>query len=272
MANLVTESVSGYLRFQLIQVGLENRLFDVIEGTVAKTTKQIANEANCDERYVEEWCQALALGSMLNADFDNAAKEYMYTITSATKSAILEMTPTLRLVRSVGSALPDVCKNFSSGAPVFFEKYCNVQKCIADALGPWYETHLKGVLERAGINNDIKHILDFGCGMGRSTFALSAIFPNSTIHGVDLDNLSIEEARKNPKCSDKIEFHCQDASEFATTGQQFELICFFVCLHDFAHPTKALEECFYESIFLLFLKAIFKSTDKVMSTFADSGW
>ena len=25
--------------------------------TVAKTTKQIANEANCDERYVEEWCQ-----------------------------------------------------------------------------------------------------------------------------------------------------------------------------------------------------------------------
>ena len=57
MANLVTESVSGYLRFQLIQVGLENRLFDVIEETVAKTTKQIANEANCDERYVEEWCQ-----------------------------------------------------------------------------------------------------------------------------------------------------------------------------------------------------------------------
>ena len=57
MANLVTESVSGYLRFQLIQVGLENRLFDVIENTTAKTTKQIANEANCDERYVEEWCQ-----------------------------------------------------------------------------------------------------------------------------------------------------------------------------------------------------------------------
>lgn len=57
MANLVTESVSGYLRFQLIQVGLQNRLFDVIENTTAKTTKQIANEANCDERYVEEWCQ-----------------------------------------------------------------------------------------------------------------------------------------------------------------------------------------------------------------------
>ena len=57
MANLVTESVDGYLRFQLIQVGLQNRLFDVIENTTAKTTKQIANEANCDERYVEEWCQ-----------------------------------------------------------------------------------------------------------------------------------------------------------------------------------------------------------------------
>ena len=57
MANLITESVSGYLRFQLIQVGLENRLFDVIEETIGKTTKQIANEANCDERYTEEWCQ-----------------------------------------------------------------------------------------------------------------------------------------------------------------------------------------------------------------------
>jgi hypothetical protein len=59
MANLVTESVSGYLRFQLIQVGLQNRLFDVIENTTGKTTKQIANEANCDERYVEEWCQVI---------------------------------------------------------------------------------------------------------------------------------------------------------------------------------------------------------------------
>ena len=57
----------------------------------------------------------------------------------------------------------------------------------------------KGVLDRAGINNDFKHILDFGCGMGRSTFALAEIFPNSTIHGVDLDKLSIEEAQKNPK-------------------------------------------------------------------------
>jgi hypothetical protein len=87
--------------------------------------------------------QALALGSMLNADFDNTEKEYMYTITSATKSAILEMTPTLRLVSSVGSALPDVCNNFSTGAPVFFEKYCNVQKYISDTLGPWYEANLK---------------------------------------------------------------------------------------------------------------------------------
>ena len=58
MADIVTESVSGYLRFQLIQVGLENGLFDVIEVTIGKTTKQIANEAKCDARYVEEWCQA----------------------------------------------------------------------------------------------------------------------------------------------------------------------------------------------------------------------
>ena len=80
---------------------------------------------------------------MLNAVFDNALKEHMYTITGATKSALLELTPMLRLVNSVGTAVPDVCKNFSSGAPVFFEKYCNVQKNISDCLGPWYETHLK---------------------------------------------------------------------------------------------------------------------------------
>ena len=59
MAEVVTETVSGFLRFQLIQVGLENRLFEVIEETTAKTTKQIANEAECDERYVEEWCQVI---------------------------------------------------------------------------------------------------------------------------------------------------------------------------------------------------------------------
>ncbi|CAG5114222.1 Oidioi.mRNA.OKI2018_I69.chr2.g8286.t1.cds [Oikopleura dioica] len=177
MADIVTESVSGYLRFQLIQVGLENGLFDVIEVTLGKTTKQIANEANCDTRYVEEWCQALALGNILVANLDNNSKEYLYSMTADMKKTISEMTPMLRLVNSVGSAIPEVCSNFSSGAPVFFEKYCNVAKNISNALGPWTK------------------------------------------------------------------FHCQDASEFTTTGQQFELICFFVCLHDFAHPTKALQLC-----------------------------
>ena len=80
---------------------------------------------------------------MLNANFDNVASEYVYTISSDVKKTVFEMTPMLRLVNSVGTALPDVCNNFSSGAPVFFEKYCNVAKHISNALGPWYETHLK---------------------------------------------------------------------------------------------------------------------------------
>ena len=155
----MTESVSGYLRFQLIQVGLENDIFDVIEVTIGKTTKQIAEEANCDARYVEEWCQvnfkgyqefrcvkniqALALGNMLVASLHNDSKEYLYSITALMKQTISEMTPMLRLVNSVGSAVLEVCSNFSSGAPVFFEKYCNVAKNISNALGPWYETQLQ---------------------------------------------------------------------------------------------------------------------------------
>ena len=83
------------------------------------------------------------MGNMLVANLDKDLKEYLYSMTAIMKQTVSEMTPMIRLVNSLGSAVSEVCFNFSSGAPVFYEKYCNVAKNISNALGPWYETKLQ---------------------------------------------------------------------------------------------------------------------------------
>lgn len=42
-----------------------------------------------------------------------------------------------------------------------------------------------------------KHILDFGCGIGRSTLFLNQYFPQAQIYGCDISQASLLEAEKN---------------------------------------------------------------------------
>jgi 2-polyprenyl-3-methyl-5-hydroxy-6-metoxy-1,4-benzoquinol methylase len=85
-------------------------------------------------------------------------------------------------------------------------------------------------------------ILDVGCGYGWSTVALAKAYPNAQITGVDLDEPSIDEARRHAKeagVDDRIRFTVGHAAG-AKLGDGYDVAFVFEAVHDMGRPVDVL--------------------------------
>ena len=82
-------------------------------------------------------------------------------------------------------------------------------------------------------------VADVGCGHGSSTVLMAQRFPNSTIHGFDFHEPSIEIARKNAQDAgvENVEFILSSAKSIPDNGYDFA--CIFDALHDMGDPVGA---------------------------------
>ena len=119
--------------------------------------------------------------------------------------------------------------------------------CGTDRVfGPQYEENLinswipslDGI--QAKLENGCK-VADVACGHGSSTILMAENFPNSTIHGFDSHEPSIEVAREKAKEAElsNIEFFTSTAKEIPNNGYNFA--CIFDALHDMGDPVGAAE-------------------------------
>jgi ubiquinone/menaquinone biosynthesis C-methylase UbiE len=84
-------------------------------------------------------------------------------------------------------------------------------------------------------------VADVGCGHGHSTVLMAQAFPKSRFWGFDVHADSIREARRNAEqagVADRVTFEVAKATDYP--AQDYDLICYFDCLHDMGHPDKAL--------------------------------
>lgn len=82
-------------------------------------------------------------------------------------------------------------------------------------------------------------VADIGCGHAASTIIMAKAFPNSTFIGFDFHEESINQARKRAEDANvnNITFQVATAKDFP--GKDYDLICFFDCLHDIGDPVGA---------------------------------
>ena len=85
-------------------------------------------------------------------------------------------------------------------------------------------------------------VADVGCGSGWAAIQLARAYPHLRIDGFDSDEASITAARRNAaesEVSDRVRFDVVDAaSDYGRGG--YDLVLFFECVHDMAHPVEAL--------------------------------
>jgi SAM-dependent methyltransferase len=111
---------------------------------------------------------------------------------------------------------------------------------------PGYQAHLvsEWIPALEGVEAKLKQggkAADVGCGHGVSTFLMAKAYPNSTIHGFDYHDASIARARKLAQAegvSENTEFEVAAAKDFP--GEDYDLVCFFDCLHDMGDPVGAM--------------------------------
>jgi 2-polyprenyl-3-methyl-5-hydroxy-6-metoxy-1,4-benzoquinol methylase len=105
-------------------------------------------------------------------------------------------------------------------------------------LIPYVVPALSGVQEKLEAG---ARVADIGCGAGGLSLLLGRTFPHSQFVGYDISIHALERANERLKHDDLSNVRFVDPREEAiTSGEKFDLICTFDCIHDMTHPTEMM--------------------------------
>lgn len=88
-------------------------------------------------------------------------------------------------------------------------------------------------------------VADIGCGHGASTIVMAQAFPGSIFKGFDYHAPSIATATARAEergIGDRVRFIQSTAADFP--GNDFDLVCYFDCLHDMGDPVGAARHAY----------------------------
>ena len=220
------------------------------------TAGELAAATGILPRYVREWCEQQATAGFLDVDDPAAAPdERQFVLPPGHAVALLDQDhpayigSVAALAGGFGVSFPAVLDAYRDGTGLSFGGYGDEVRIgqgllnRAGFLGQLAETwvpKLPGVAELLGRPGAVA--LDLGCGVGWSTIALARAFPDLTAVGIDSDEASIMDARRNAAGSDlagRVRFEVARSDSPAAPGSA-DVVCFFEALHDMAHPVAAL--------------------------------
>jgi SAM-dependent methyltransferase len=233
----------------LVMMGEELGLWKALAATGPLTSSQIAERSGVAERYVREWSSAQAASGYLDYDpddetftlppehamalADDSSPVYMlggYHVISAAYKDRARVTERIRAGQGFGWHEHD--PELFMGTEQFFRPGYR-----AHLVAEWIPA-LEAVEEklRAGAS-----VADVGCGHGASTTLMARAYPESSFRGFDYHDASIARARQLAAAegvSFNTTFDVASAKDF--TGDGYDLVCFFDCLHDMGDPIGAM--------------------------------
>jgi SAM-dependent methyltransferase len=244
----VIGDVAGSLGLLIAYIGDKLDLYSALAEISPATSQELADSTGMDERYLREWLSANAAAGYVN--YDSAAGRFslspeqavvfaaeghpacMQGFFQAVMSAYIDEPKLTEVFRS-GKGLP-----WSDHSPCLF---CGTERFFRpmyamNLIDSWLPA-LDGVREKleAGAK-----VADVGCGHGSSTILMAQAFPNSTFHGFDYHEPSIEHARERARAAGvagNTIFEVVTAKEYP--GKNYDLVTMFDALHDMGDPVGA---------------------------------
>ena len=261
-----------------IELGRRFGLYRALQESGPTTAPAFAAATRIAPRYAREWLeQQAAAGYLTVLEPGVFRRERLFVLPDLHVPVLVDEThpahvaPAASLFAGVALAFPELVEDFRQGRGVAFEEYGPELRGGLGALNrPGFTHELRGWVEalpdRAAALDAGGAVLDAGCGVGWSTIALANAFPKARIVGLDLDEASIIEARRNAidaGVSDRVSFVHGNAGDATTvraaaavagtgTGTAettvdtdaaasgFDLVTVFEALHDMGRPVDAL--------------------------------
>jgi SAM-dependent methyltransferase len=245
MGKLVLD-LGGAAMVANILIGEELGLYRALADGAPTTPEALAGRTGCHPRLLREWLSAQAAAGYIEHEAgsfrlppeqamalaDEDSPVYVAGGATVLASLFLDKDKIVAAMRGDGAlSWGDHHPCLFSGTERFFRPGYR-----AHLVSTWLPA-LDGVVPRlqAGAK-----VADVGCGHGASSVVLAQAFPHSTIHGFDFHGPSIEQATRRAAeagVQDRTAFSKATAQDFP--GEDYDLVCFFDCLHDMGDPVGA---------------------------------
>ncbi|HEY5657535.1 MAG TPA: methyltransferase domain-containing protein [Myxococcota bacterium] len=245
----VMDVVNGASLALMTSVGHQTGLFDRMAELPAATSREIAEAADLDERYVREWLGAMVTGRFVEYDPESATyrlpPEHAACLTRA--AGVDNLAITSQYVALLGAVEQKIVSCFRRGGGVPYAEFERFQHIVGEESAALHDVALlettlplvPGLLERlrAGID-----VLDVGCGSGHAVNLMARAFPQSRFSGYDFSSEAVERARSGARALGlrNVRFEVRDAADPGDV-QAYDFVTAFDAIHDQAQPAAVLE-------------------------------
>jgi 2-polyprenyl-3-methyl-5-hydroxy-6-metoxy-1,4-benzoquinol methylase len=244
----------GTLELFGVYLGDKLGLYTVLADADALDPDELARRAGIAPRYAREWLEQQAVAGILEVEAGGNG-ERRYRLPAGHADVLVDpesefyLAPFGSLLAGIGGVLPDVVDAYRTGRGVPFSKYGADLRDGQAAINRPAFTHDMASWVAAMPDVDARlrseppaRVADVGCGVGWSTLALARAFPEASVEGIDLDQASIDDARRNAAeagMADAVSFQVRDAADPAAKGA-YDVACMFEALHDTPRPAEVL--------------------------------
>jgi len=232
----------------LTSVGHQTGLFEEMAVLPPATSREVADAAGLDERYVREWLGGMTTAGVVRYDPATAAyhlpPEHAAVLTAAAgpnNIAIL-----MQHVSMMGEVEKRTVERFRTGGGLTYADYPHFHRNMAETSAAVHDAALvDGILPLApglveGLESGID-LADIGCGSGHAVNIMAAAFPRSRFTGYDFVERAILDARAEAERLGltNVRFEVVDVARLHAV-ERYDAITAFDAIHDQAHPATVL--------------------------------
>jgi 2-polyprenyl-3-methyl-5-hydroxy-6-metoxy-1,4-benzoquinol methylase len=254
LSERLLNSVIGTLELAAVDLGRRLGWYRALDQAPA-TARGLADRTGTDARYAREWLEQQAVAGYLAVDdVDAPPEERRYSLPSAYRAVLVDEGNLLYTVPLATQALAftrnieRLAEAYRTGGGVSWaELGPDAREAQAAAnrpyfLGPLGTEALPSLPDVDAALRAGGRVADVGCGMGWSSIGIATAYPAARVDGFDVDEPSMEQARRNAAESgvaDRVRFSTADAADTGEPGA-YDLVTAFECVHDLADPVAVL--------------------------------
>jgi len=245
MGKLVSD-MGGAAMMASVLVGEELGLYRALADGTPVTPEELAEKTRCNARLTREWLSAQAAAGYVELADGRFRLPQEQALALAIEDSPVYVAGGASVLASLfhdKDKLIDAMRG--DGAIAWGEHHPCLFSGTERFFRPGYRAHLvpewlpalEGIVPKLEAG---AMVADVGCGFGASSIIMAQAFPASRFFGFDYHAPSIKMAKQRATdagVGDRVAFEVATAKNYA--GNDYDLVCFFDCLHDMGDPVGA---------------------------------